>query len=125
QQNNSRLWIETHCAKPCRESLETPEKITTLWERIEDLHLSRLSVGICLDTAHIHSSGVTLDGREKTEQWLGKLPKQATFMLHLNDSNRECGSGKDEHAKLFTGRIWGDYLQCCQDSGVVALLQWC
>ena len=30
-------------------------------------------------------------------------------MIHLNDSNAKLGTGKDSHATLTRGNIWGEY----------------
>lgn len=108
---NARLWLEIHSAKSSATSFETPEKLAALFSKIDPT----LSVGLCIDTAHLHAGGVSLRSREDARTWLAAL--EAAFenagtrlppiMFHLNDNIHPAGGGRDAHAPIGLGRVWG------------------
>lgn len=122
--NNVILWLEIHTAKASSFTYETPEKIKVLFDRIEKLNLD-LKIGICIDTAHLYSCGVALNTYQKAKSWLEMLDKlipDIPKMLHLNDSLSTLGSGKDIHAVLTEGNLWGSIN--AEESGINAVLAW-
>jgi endonuclease IV len=84
-------------------------------------------VGLCVDTAHLYSCGFCLDSKQAAKQWLSGLPdiEINPIMFHLNDSASELGSGRDRHAGLCQGNIWGGYENNIVDSGLLEILTWC
>lgn len=122
------LWLEIHTAKPSGFTYETPEKLQRLFERVSKCDTHGMKVGLCIDTAHLFSCGMALDTYSKAKLWLEKLPK-VPVMMHLNDSASTLASGKDEHAMLCHGHLWGLYHPDTgslptEESGLMAILEW-
>ena len=71
--------------------------------------LSRVPVGICLDTAHAFGAGYDLRSAAGVEALLADLALgpglEAVKMLHLNDSRTPLGSRRDRHMHLGQGAI--------------------
>ncbi len=119
------LYLEINTAKKSSGTFETPDKINALFDRIEALGLD-LQVGLCVDSAHVFSCGVSFEEYNFTMEWLNALP-DVPIMFHLNDSASTLGSGKDKHEQLTKGNIWKDYggdLLPIRDSGLMAILEW-
>lgn len=72
----------------------TFEEIIEIFEEIKSQRL-----GICLDSAHLFESGMTIEDLEKFEL-LDKVK-----CLHLNDSKTDFDSRHDQHANLGDGKI--------------------
>jgi endonuclease IV len=105
------LWLEIHTAKPCDSTFETPEKIRSLFSAV-DRSNSGLKVGLCIDSAHVFSSGTSFETYDDTLSWLQDVEKSLhghEIMFHLNDSASTLASGKDVHAPLCGGNIWQGY----------------
>jgi endonuclease IV len=124
------LWLEIHAAKQSAGTFETVEKLRALFDTIESFNLKHLRVGLCVDTAHLFSCGLSLNTYDIAMQWFENLSKhiKVNIMLHLNDSASTLGSGKDEHSELTEGKIWGEYSsehgKPIEDSGLLAILNW-
>lgn len=121
------LWLEINAAKSSPGTYETPEKLRAVFKRAAK-YAAGQPLGLCIDSAHLFSCGVSLAGRTTTEQWLAGLP-DVPIMLHLNDSASTLGSGVDKHEALCCGKIWKDYhptdgILPFEDSGLAALLGW-
>ncbi len=128
---NTTLWLEINTAKPSKYTYETPEKLRVLFERVMRANVHAMSIGLCIDTAHLFSCGVALLAREDAVSWLGaidELAKQVPVMIHLNDSMSTLASGKDKHAPLTQGNLWGVYRADgglpIEDSGLASILTW-
>jgi endonuclease IV len=128
---NCRLWLEINSARATQYTFETSAKLAALFQRIDamdGLADAGLSIGLCIDTAHLFACGVALDTYDVADAWLRGLPQVPT-MLHLNDSASVLGSGKDKHAGLCTGNLWGRYHPTTgdlpfEDSGLCRILAW-
>lgn len=122
------LWLEINATKP-EKAFETPGKIRKLYDRINNINKTfarPANIGICIDTAHLHSCGVPLYTYDNAMTWLGALP-DCKYMLHLNDSHSEFGSGQDRHAALCQGNIWGEFgpgKLPVEESGLAAFCIW-
>jgi len=81
-------------------------RITHL-ERI--ITLSRVPLGLCLDTAHAHGAGYDLSGPPGVARLLADLALgpglDAVKIVHLNDSRAACNSRRDRHWHLGQGAI--------------------
>ena len=81
-------------------------RITHL-ERI--ITLSRVPLGLCLDTAHAHGAGYDLSGPSGVARLLADLARgpglDAVKIVHLNDSRFGCDSRRDRHWHLGQGAI--------------------
>ena len=67
------------------------------------------SLGVCVDTCHMLAAGYELSSEEgyartwaRFEQLIGLQPIK---LLHLNDSQKPCGSRVDRHANIGRGEI--------------------
>jgi endonuclease IV len=128
------LWLEIHTAKSSRFTYETPEKIIDLFRRVKVANVHGLKIGLCIDTAHLFSCGMSLMAHQAATEWLngvaaGLAADNIPIMIHLNDSASTLGSGKDKHAALTLGNLWGSYnavtgVLPIAESGLVAVLDW-
>ena len=68
-------------------------------------------VGVCVDTAHIFAGGHAIHkvgGLDKYfREFNKKIGLENLTVIHLNDSDREHGSGVDKHAGLGLGFVFG------------------
>ncbi|MDR2549684.1 MAG: deoxyribonuclease IV [Desulfobulbus sp.] len=88
---------------------------TSLGSRFEELGwllaASRFPehLGVCVDTCHIFAAGYdfrTAEGYARTMALLERhVGLDRIFLLHLNDSRKECGSRVDRHEHIGEGRI--------------------
>lgn len=128
------LWLETHAAKPDGETTyDDPRRIVQLRERISQCGDLGLRIGICIDIAHLFSSGYSFRTRAAAKSWLAAAFPAGSdlppIMFHLNDSASKLASGKDIHAPLCAGNIWRDYHPArgklpFGDSGLAYVLEW-
>jgi deoxyribonuclease IV len=99
------LWLEINAAKPGLGTYETSDKISALFDNIP----IKYNVGLCVDTAHLWSCGVSLGTPDTALRWF-KATRAAIsprpMMIHLNDSSAAFASGVDRHAPLCKGNIW-------------------
>ena len=70
--------------------------------------------GLCIDTAHIWTSGNDISTYDGAKRWFTELMDAPyiphdKIIIHLNDSERELGHGPDKHAALTKGKIWEKY----------------
>lgn len=67
----------------------------------------RDSVGVCLDTCHVHDGGYALadDPIGVLEEFDRVVGLDRLFAIHVNDSMNVRGSAKDRHARLGEGNI--------------------
>lgn len=125
------LWLEIHAAKATANSFETPAKLAALFARVAQLRAAMPlpTIGLCIDSAHLHACGTNLRDYAPTWEWLQAMAVgDAPVMVHLNDSMSKLGSGIDKHAALCTGTIWGEFGDDgrlpIEDSGLMAILDW-
>lgn len=105
-------------------ALDSPLKIllettagqgTSLGSRFEELGwLLRHSrypehLGVCVDTCHIFAAGYDLRSEEAYRHSMEALQHHIGLaqihLIHLNDSQKDCGSRVDRHAHIGEGRI--------------------
>ncbi len=104
------LWLEIPATKSSPDTFDQAKNLSKLYRHIKKMNL-RLQVGLCIDTAHLHSAGVNLSSSKDAARWFNELHSVWHFpiMIHLNDSKTELGKGKDMHEKLCCGKIWSEY----------------
>lgn len=131
QPNCVRLYLETPAVLPKNSHYESPQKLARLFRGIrEQVDPFLLYYGLCIDTAHIWASGVDISSLEKASAWLAELEKVHSIIpphaivFHLNDNKHPLGSGKDHHAPVFHGEVWGQYIDNREKSGLVAFLDY-
>lgn len=118
------LYLEINAAKATGCTFETSEKLNQLFVNVEAAGLRGLSVGLCIDTAHLHALGQTLTTKETMSEWLEGLPEGVPLLLHLNDSKTTSGSGKDAHEALGHGNVWPAMAGAPSELGLVTILAW-
>ena len=122
---NQILYLEINAAKANKDTFETPEKLNNLFSKINN---KDNKIGLCIDTAHLYSLGINFSKYNDVANWFESFYsydslKNLNIVIHLNDSKKELGSGKDEHANLFMGNIWKDRYD--PDSGLLYLFELC
>lgn len=126
------LWLEIHAAKSCDQTYETPEKLLRLFARIRGYAIptGTVTVGLCIDTAHLFSCGMSLETYDSAQRFIEALtPLNIPIMMHLNDSASTLGSGVDKHSAVACGNIWSSYHPTkgtlpFERSGLNYLLEW-
>ena len=87
----------------------TLSEFKQIWDAFPKSYHSRL--GICVDTAHIFSSGSQISTVEGTKQYFKEFDKLIGLhylnLFHINDSKSICNSRKDLHTGLGDGYIYG------------------
>lgn len=81
------------------------EHLADILERMD--HESR--VGVCLDTAHVHAAGYDVSspaGWDRTLEAFDRvLGLSRLRVVHLNDTEKACGSEVDRHARIGEGGL--------------------
>ncbi len=81
------------------------EHLSEIMERVN----SPNRMGICLDTCHIFSAGYDFRTKEQYEALIRELERiigiDYVFLIHINDSKKECGSRVDRHMHIGKGKI--------------------
>lgn len=68
-------------------------------------------LGVCLDTCHLHDSGVDLTNfTSLLEEFDEKIGLDRLLVVHINDSKNICGAKKDRHENIGYGHIGFDIL---------------
>mgnify|MGYP001603915793 CR=1 FL=1 len=84
------------------------EEFTRIWKAFPKSYHSRL--GICVDTAHIFSSGIDISSVEGTKKYFADFDKliglKYLTLFHINDSKALCNSRKDQHEGIGDGHIY-------------------
>jgi len=87
---------------------------TAIGARFEDLRrildaCAELSLGVCLDTAHMFAAGYNIRSADGLEQTLEAIERSIglarVFVIHVNDSKTPFGSRVDRHEHIGRGKI--------------------
>lgn len=95
----SRLILETPTGAGT-ELLNDVNEFVAFYNRFSVAEKKHL--GICLDTAHIWSSGYNINQYYNV---ISKTNKDDIIVIHYNNSQKECGSKVDKHETIFAGKI--------------------
>jgi len=95
----SRLILETP-AGAGTELLNDVNQFVTFYNRFSVAEKKRM--GICLDTAHVWSSGYDIN---EYYDIISKTNKDDIIVIHYNNSQKERGSKADKHDTIFAGKI--------------------
>ncbi len=72
---------------------------------IDKVHLND-KLGVCLDTCHIHDSGMNLNELDQILKSFDEIiGLNRLHVVHVNDSKNVCGAKKDRHANIGDGEI--------------------
>jgi endonuclease IV len=107
------IYFETPAIVPMWASYDTPKKLSKLFYIINKINPNH-PFGLCIDTAHIWTSGNDISSYNNTRRWFTELIESPyiphdRIIIHLNDSANELGHGPDKHAALTDGHIWKEY----------------
>lgn len=121
-----RIYLELVACRPENSRYETPAKIAQLFAGIRKFDPELKRFGFCVDTAHLWACGVDISSYERAERWFNdlELTKPPPVVVHLNDNRWGLGEGRDEHAQLFAGSVWGKYKHRPRESGLAAILDY-
>lgn len=126
-----KIYLEVPAVSPSNAFYASGADLGDLFRRIRERYDADLArAGLCLDTAHLWTSGVDIASYEAAEKWLEGLEDASdaippeSIMLHLNDSLRPRGTGPDAHAGLADGKIWAAYRGALADSGLAAFVDY-
>ena len=84
------------------------EELALIIKQVKN-NISKINIGICLDTAHIFAAGYDFQTLEKSKSLIENLVKIFGYnpvdVIHANDSKQPFGSKKDRHAHIGKGEI--------------------
>lgn len=122
------IYLETPSLKPINSHYVKPKDIGLLFKSIKKIDPNFQSFGLCIDTAHLWTSGINIQSYEDAADWLDEMMKQGipskNIIIHLNDSKTPMGSGIDQHEMLMEGLIWKSYIDSPKASGLYAFLDY-
>ena len=106
----STLILENSAGQGCALAT-TFKEIKEIYDQVDEL--KQKHIGVCVDTAHICGYGEydlskCSEVIRMFEEFDNIIGIEKFTLLHLNDSVVELGSKRDCHARLGTGKIWGD-----------------
>jgi len=123
---STKIYLEIPATKPVDSIFEKPETLNELFNSIKhDIDSNLKHFGLCIDTAHLWSSGVDISSYNNAKKWLYNLkinPKN--IFIHLNDNVKKLGHAPDIHATLLQGEIWKNYKNDIKNSGLYAFLEY-
>jgi endonuclease IV len=111
------IYLETPAIISMWANYDTGQKLSNLFHIINSIQIKLQKshpFGLCIDTAHIWTSGNDISTYEGANRWFSELMDMPyipydKLIIHLNDSERDLGCGPDKHASLTKGKIWGAY----------------
>ncbi|MFA6573752.1 MAG: TIM barrel protein, partial [Patescibacteria group bacterium] len=118
------IFLEVIATTPENAFYNTFEHIKLLFDIINK-HGLRDKFGLCIDTAHFHSMGVSLKTKNDADVFLNcirTLNLGEKLIFHLNDENHEIGSGLDKHECLLRGKMWEGIP--INDSGLASIVKY-
>jgi hypothetical protein len=122
------IYLETPSLKPENSHYVKPKDIGLLFKSIKKIDPQFRHFGLCIDTAHLWTSGINIQSYESAKIWLDEMMKQGipskNIIIHLNDSKTPMGSGIDQHEMLMEGMIWKSYIDSPKASGLYAFLDY-
>jgi deoxyribonuclease-4 len=127
------IYLETPAITPMFANYDNGIKISKLFSIIEKesaLLKKPHPFGLCIDTAHIWTSGNDISTYDGAKRWFTELMDMPyiphdKIIIHLNDSERDLGHGPDRHASLTEGKIWNSYKTRAElrESGLCFILE--
>jgi endonuclease IV len=121
----SMIVLENKAVRPAEKtSFETPEKLNHLVDTFIKYGIDQRDIALCIDTAHLHCSGVDLKMYDDAKKWLSELKYPRTIkLIHLN-GNSSSGYA-DKHVIAFDkdDKIWGSIP--FEKSGARAIKEFC
>jgi len=98
------VWLENGC-----EGTELGQTLDEIGYVLRNLGAGPSSVGVVLDTCHLHVSGFDLAASGAPEKLANEIAAAGCIeymqAIHLNDAREPCGSHRDRHAPPGKGTI--------------------
>jgi endonuclease IV len=121
---STKIYLEIPALKPINSQFHKTFVLNELFKRIkEEIDPDELHFGLCIDTAHLWSSGLDISMYKNTETWLHELNlNPSNIIIHCNDNDKLLGHAPDIHQTLTHGKIWNSYKNNLEESGLFAFL---
>ena len=107
---NVKIILETPAGKGSQIGTQL-EEFARIWNMFPKSYINSGRLGICVDTAHIFSSGRDISTIKGTQDYLEDfdrmIGRKHLTVFHINDSKALCNSRKDLHEGLGDGYIYG------------------
>ena len=107
------IYLETPAVRSLYAHYSRASGIAELFRHIREGPDPKLErTGLCIDTAHLHSSGIALRTRDEADAWIAELEDirdllpPTNVIIHLNDNKKPLGMVPDAHAHLGQGEMW-------------------
>lgn len=120
----SKVILENRAVQPGPWSYETPEKLNALVKVFLSSGIAKSEIAFAIDTAHLHSCGITLRTYKDAKKWFAGLKyPELIKLIHLNGSM--SSTYIDRHAIAFgpDDLIWNK--TSYEDSGVKFIGEFC
>lgn len=121
---NTCIFFEVNAVKASATSFFTVDALGEVFDLITEVaDTYNVTVGLCIDTAHMFAGGVSFEHYEPTKEFLARIANRVRvpIIFHVNDSYEQLGSGRDKHAELCKGNIWNNV--DIADSGLKAIVE--
>jgi endonuclease IV len=129
--NSVKIIFETPALKPDNKkdanssTYCSPENLNYLFDKL--IEAKCINFGLCIDTAHLFSSGINITNKCDAEKWLADFKHHKYIKLfHLNGNMTDLGSGKDKHAIPLSidDKIWNKFNSTnIKDSGLIVFIK--
>lgn len=84
---------------------DTIDELAAIWQGLKN----KDRFGFCLDTCHLHVSGINVSTKKAVDTMIAEFDKKIGIkhlhFLHVNDAKFGLGSKKDRHANIGHGEI--------------------
>ena len=122
-----RIYLETPAMIKKNNSYSESRDLLKLFALIRKFDPNMDYFGLCIDSAHLWTAGVSMQSYEEADTYLKSFEEHSILppsciMFHLNDSERTFGHGPDSHAPLCLGHIWEKYRSTLKHSGIAAIV---
>lgn len=122
----TKIYLEIPAIKYTHSIFEKAEVLNELFNIIQKEIDPKLDYfGLCIDTAHLWSSGLDISSYNNVQAWLNTLKiDHKNIFFHLNDNLKKLGQAPDTHEVLMEGEIWKKYKNNLHHSGLYAFLEY-
>ena len=121
-----KIYLEIPAVKEENAIYSSPKNLNILFDRISnEIDKNLDNFGLCIDTAHLWSSGVDISTYKNMYNWINEINiPPNNILIHCNDNTKELGKSPDCHTNISLGKIWNNYKDNLEDSGLYALLKY-
>jgi endonuclease IV len=122
----TKIYLEIPSLKPSNSVFHLSSNLNILFDNIKKyLDDNMKYFGLCIDTAHLWSSGLDISDYDSVVTWLNELTiDYDNIMIHCNDNDKLLGECPDIHNTLFKGNIWKGHVDNITGSGLYAFIEY-